>query len=83
MIVSPALAPQCCSFGADMDAAFSELLNQGLLGVLLVVAIFAVIALYRQNQTLQKEMRETLREVFPAMIALQAALDFVQRSGGK
>tara|TARA_R110000796_G_scaffold68034_9_gene156057 strand:- start:766 stop:972 length:207 start_codon:yes stop_codon:yes gene_type:complete len=55
----------------------------GLAGVIIVALSFAVKSLWSQNQELQKEMRETLREVFPAMAALQAALDFIQRSGGK
>ena len=55
----------------------------GLAGVIIVALSFAVKSLWSQNQELQKEMRETLREVFPAMSALQTALDFIQRSGGK
>lgn len=55
----------------------------GLAGIIIVALSFAVKSLWSQNQELQKEMRETLREVFPAMSALQTALDFIQRSGGK
>jgi hypothetical protein len=55
----------------------------GLAGIIIVGLTFAVKSLWSQNQELQKEMRETLREVFPAMSALQTALDFIQRSGGK
>lgn len=55
----------------------------GLPGIVIIALAFAVRSLWNQNQELQKEMRDTLREVFPAMTALQAALDFIQRSGGK
>lgn len=65
------------------DDLANTFLEQGILGAIVVALILAVVALYRQNQALQKEARETLREVFPAVAALDRALEFVQRGSAK
>ena len=67
-----------------VTALIEQIAHQGGAGWLLFALSLLVIAyLYSQNQALQKEIRQTLREVFPALTALQSAIDFIQRSGSK
>lgn len=66
-----------------MDELTTTFLDQGILGAIIVVLGLAVVALYRQNQALQQEARDTLREVIPAIAALDKALDSVQRGSLK
>ena len=64
-----------------MDGVSSTFLDEGVLGAIIVVLGFVVVSLYKQNQTLQRETRDTLREVIPAVAALDKALDYIQRGG--
>jgi len=66
-----------------MDDLTSAFLDQGILGAIIVALAIVVVALYRQNQALQQEARDTLREVIPAIAALEKALDSVQRGSIK
>lgn len=66
-----------------MESLTITFLDQGILGAIIVALAFVVIALYRQNQALQQEARDTLREVIPAITALDKALDSVQRGALK
>lgn len=58
-----------------MEQLFTD---QGVLGAVVVILLTACGVLWRQNQALQKELRDTLREVFPVVQALQSAINFVE-----
>ncbi|HDZ81274.1 MAG TPA: hypothetical protein ENH56_08510 [Roseobacter sp.] len=66
-----------------MDGLTNVFLDEGILGAIIVALGIVVVTLYRQNQALQKEARDTLREVIPAIAALDKALDSVQRGSIK
>jgi CHASE3 domain sensor protein len=60
-----------------------ELTNIEALPVYIIsVLVMTVGVLFWENQKLNKEIRDTLREVFPAVTALSSALEFV-REGKK
>jgi len=44
----------------------------------ITILVLAVGALFWENQKLNAEIRATLKEVFPAIQALQSALDFMK-----
>ena len=52
----------------------------GLPGIVIIVQAFIIRSLWADNKELNKEVREALREVFPAMVALQSAMDFIKGS---
>lgn len=58
-------------------------LDSGILGAVAVALAGVVVVLWRENRALQSEMRATLREIIPAVAALNSALDHVKREGGK
>lgn len=65
-----------------LDDLATSFIDQGILGAIIVVLSIVVVGLYRQNQALQKEARDTLREVIPAIAALEKAVESV-RAGGR
>ena len=69
-----------------MEDITSFFIDEGILGVIIAVLLIVIggllrtiRSLYVQNQDLQREAREILREVLPAALALDKAMDAVQR----
>lgn len=66
-----------------MPDVTTPFLEQGVMGAIILALAVVVIVLHRQNQALHEEMRQTLREVIPAITALEKAADLVQRGAQK
>ena len=64
-----------------LEEVTRTIVEQGLVGALLVASVFGNVFQYKQSNILHKEMREILREIFPAVAVLEKALDAVQRRG--
>lgn len=64
-----------------MEQIIPLLLEHGLLGVICVVLGLWGWSKEKENKELQKEIRETLRESFGVVNALQSALRYIE--GGK
>ena len=57
----------------------TTLLEYGLPGAIIVVLLGVIRSLYNDNKTLEKELRDTLREVIPAVDAVVKAAQLMER----
>ncbi len=66
-----------------MEQAFSTITDTGVAGALLVLALLAIVALYRQNQALHREARDSdqknMERLFEAVQILRDAATSVAR----
>lgn len=66
-----------------MEGAFSSITDTGMAGALLVLALLAIVALYRQNQALHREARDSdranLERIFEVVRLLREVKDTFSR----